>query len=102
MKPSRLMFSGLVCLSCLGVASTVQAQERTKPEPGNQELPKVLYIVPWKKATQGEVIAGRPLVSVLNDEPAPLTREALRRQIQNSSSQATTPRPGASTEPAPR
>ena len=94
----------LLCLSAVGVA---RAEDRVDIDRGaqiigNRELPKVLYIVPWKKATQGEVIAGRPLVSVLNDEPAPLTREALRRQIQNSSSQATTPRPGASTEPAPR
>lgn len=101
MKPFRLVSSALLGLSILGVALTAQAQERTKPEPGNQELPKVLYIVPWKKATQGEVIAGRPLVSVLNDEPAPLTREVLRRQIQYASSQAST-RPGPATEPPSR
>lgn len=93
MKSSRIqgfgpLVWGLVCLGCISGATVAQAQER-KAEPANQELPKVIYIVPWKKAVQGEVSTGRPLVSVLNDEPAPLARDVLRRQIQYSSSQAT-------------
>ena len=33
---------------------------------GNRELPKVLYIVPWKKPLPGD-LAGRPAVSVLDE-----------------------------------
>jgi len=48
---------------------------------GNRELPKVLYIVPWKKPLPGEA-AGRPPVSVLDEALAPVDREVFRRQIQ--------------------
>jgi hypothetical protein len=47
---------------------------------GNRELPKVLYIVPWKKPLPGE-LAGRPLASVLDEALAPLDRDVFRRQV---------------------
>jgi len=47
---------------------------------GNRELPKVLYIVPWKKPTAGG-LAGRPVASVLDEALAPIDREVFRRQI---------------------
>ena len=47
---------------------------------GNRELPKVLYIVPWKKPLPGE-LAGRPLVSVLDEALAPVDRDVFRRQV---------------------
>ena len=37
---------------------------------GNRELPKVLYIVPWKKPLVGDQ-SGRPAVSVLDEALAP-------------------------------
>jgi hypothetical protein len=46
---------------------------------GNRELPKVTYIVPWKKPGAGD-LSGRPLVSVLDEALAPLDREVFRRQ----------------------
>lgn len=48
---------------------------------GNRELPKVLYIVPWKKPLPGE-LAGRPTVSVLDEALAPVDRDVFRRQMQ--------------------
>ena len=48
---------------------------------GNRELPKVLYIVPWKKPTPGD-LSGRPLVSVLDEAMAPVDRDVFRRQVQ--------------------
>jgi hypothetical protein len=48
---------------------------------GNRELPKVLYIVPWKKPLPGD-LAGRPLVSVLDEALAPIDRDVFRRQVQ--------------------
>ena len=47
---------------------------------GNRELPKVTYIVPWKKPGAGD-LTGRPLVSVLDEALAPLDREVFRRQV---------------------
>jgi hypothetical protein len=47
---------------------------------GNRELPKVLYIVPWKKPLPGE-LAGRPVESVLDEALAPVDRDVFRRQV---------------------
>ena len=47
---------------------------------GNRELPKVLYIVPWKKPGPGD-LAGRPLVSVLDEALSPVDRDVFRRQV---------------------
>jgi hypothetical protein len=46
---------------------------------GNRELPKVLYIVPWKKADMGDLI-GRPANSLIDEVLAPVDREVFRRQ----------------------
>lgn len=46
---------------------------------GNRELPKVLYIVPWKRADLGD-LAGRPANSLLDEVLAPIDREVFRRQ----------------------
>ncbi len=46
---------------------------------GNRELPKVLYIVPWKKADLGDFI-GRPANSLLDEVLTPVDREVFRRQ----------------------
>ena len=48
---------------------------------GNRELPKVLYIVPWKKPLPGD-LAGRPAQSVLDEALAPVDRDVFRRQVQ--------------------
>ncbi|NJO12665.1 MAG: hypothetical protein HC872_03455 [Gammaproteobacteria bacterium] len=48
---------------------------------GNRELPKVLYIVPWKKADLGDLI-GRPANSLLDEVLTPVDRDVFRRQTQ--------------------
>ncbi len=47
---------------------------------GNQELPKVLYIVPWKKANPGDLM-GRPANTLLDEVLAPIDREEFIRQV---------------------
>ncbi len=47
---------------------------------GNQELPKVLYIVPWQKSDPGDLI-GRPVNTLLDEVLAPLDREEFVRQV---------------------
>ena len=70
-------------LSCL-VAGSALAQDRADIDRtqiiGNRELPKVLMIVPWKKPLPGD-LAGRPLVSVLDEALAPVDRDVFRRQV---------------------
>lgn len=47
---------------------------------GNQELPTVLYIVPWKKSDPGDLM-GRPANTLLDEVLAPLDRTEFVRQI---------------------
>ena len=72
----------LLALVCIGTA--VQAQDRADIDRtqiiGNRELPKVLYIVPWKKPLPGQ-LSGRPVQSVLDEALAPVDREVFRRQV---------------------
>ena len=46
---------------------------------GNRELPKVLYIVPWKRADLGEVV-GKPVNSLLDEVLQPLDRDVFKRE----------------------
>jgi hypothetical protein len=52
---------------------------------GNRELPKVLYIVPWKKPLPGDLV-GRPVQSLLDEVLAPVDRDVFRRQVRYHSS----------------
>jgi len=47
---------------------------------GNQELPTVLYIVPWQKSDPGDLI-GRPVNTLLDEVLAPIDRAEFVRQI---------------------
>ena len=47
---------------------------------GNRELPKVLVIVPWKKADLGD-LTGKPANSLLNEVLEPVDREVFRREL---------------------
>ena len=69
---------------------------------GNRELPKVLVIVPWKKADLGD-LAGKPLNSLVDDALQPLDRDVFRREIDYHaavSREATGASPGAGSAPA--
>jgi hypothetical protein len=46
---------------------------------GNRELPKVLYIVPWRNAELGDLV-GRPVNSLLDEVLEPVDRDVFRRQ----------------------
>ena len=82
-------------------AATAFAQDRADIDRtqviGNRELPKVLYIVPWKKPPPGE-LSGKPLASVLDDLMTPIDREVFRRHV-NYDQQLAAQKP--STSPSP-
>lgn len=46
---------------------------------GNRELPKVLYIVPWKRADLGDLV-GKPVNSLLDEVLAPVDRDVFKRE----------------------
>lgn len=47
---------------------------------GNQELPKVLYIVPWKKSQLPD-LAEPPFDGLMDDALSPIDRAAFQRQL---------------------
>ena len=55
---------------------TLSATEIT----GNQELPKVLVIVPWQKAEPGDIV-GKPVNTLLDEVLAPIDREEFVRRV---------------------
>ncbi len=97
-----MKFTRLVLASAAGwCAASALAQDRADVDRtqiiGNRELPKVLYIVPWKKPLPGD-LAARPLLSVLDETLSPVDRDVLRRQLQYA---ALTPTPTASASALP-
>ena len=81
MTSARLILaSAAVCCAVSAVAQVRAEVDRTQII-GNRVLPKVLYMVPWKKPLPGD-LAGRPLISVLDEALAPVDRDVFRRQLQ--------------------
>ncbi|MGZ8274447.1 MAG: hypothetical protein ACXWUM_11075 [Burkholderiaceae bacterium] len=67
-------------LAACGVSAQDRADIDRTQIIGNRELPKVLYIVPWKKPAPGD-LSSRPLESVLDEALAPVDRDVFRRQV---------------------
>ncbi len=126
MNASRFLVTGLVMAGTVALASAPAAAQSARAKAdaaaaaaaasaaapdradldksqiiGNRELPKVTYIVPWKKPGAGD-LTGRPLVSVLDEALAPLDRDVFRRQVRyDAQTVARTPAPAAPGAPAP-
>jgi hypothetical protein len=64
-------------------AATSKVQDRLELDStqitGNKELPKVMYVVPWRRPDLGE-FAGKPPNSLLDELLQPVDREVFRRQ----------------------
>jgi hypothetical protein len=90
---NRLLCIALVCTAAPALAQDRADLDRTQIT-GNRELPKVLYIVPWKKPLAGG-LAGKPVASVLDEALAPIDRDVFRRQVDYEGQ--IHPRPTAST-----
>jgi hypothetical protein len=75
-------------------AATAPTQAASRPAPrvmdaldlgttsitGNAELPKVLYIVPWKKSDLGDLV-GRPVNTLLDEVLAPVDPAVFERHL---------------------
>ena len=66
---------------------------------GNRELPKVLYIVPWKRSDLGDLV-GKPANSLLDEVLQPIDRDVfLRENRYYDAVKPDVPRPRAGTVP---
>ncbi len=93
----RPHFRSLAAVLGVAVSFVAFAEDRAEIDRtqiiGNRELPKVLYIVPWKKPLPSE-LSGRPLESVLDEALAPVDRDVFRRQVRyTTAAQAATAAP---------
>ena len=83
----RCRTAAVLLLAAMAAATVAQAQDRADIDRtqiiGNRELPKVLYIVPWKKPLPGQ-LSGRPVHSVLDEALSPVDREVFKRQAEYS------------------
>lgn len=81
MRKLLLQFPLIFAIS--GIAS-VYAQERLEMEgteiTGNKELPKVLYIVPWKSVERFEIEAP-PIISIMDEKLTTIDRASFKRKI---------------------
>jgi hypothetical protein len=103
MKTIRVVRAAAVAAAAITGAAPAFAQDRADIDRtqiiGNRELPKVLYIVPWKKPMPGD-LSGRPLASVLDEALAPIDREVFRRELKyDPTTQARAPATPAATPP---
>jgi len=77
-----LVITILICFTAWVTVAT--AAESTGIEGtsiiGNRELPKVLYIVPWKPAQPGALVV-RPFASLYDQSLEPADREVLLREL---------------------
>jgi hypothetical protein len=71
-------------LVVFAISGTAQAQEKLQMDGtsiiGNKELPKVLYIVPWKSVERFD-IKSPPITSIMDQKLAPIERAAFKRKI---------------------
>jgi hypothetical protein len=74
----------LVLAALAMAANAATAQDRADIDPsrivGNRELPKVLYIVPWKKPLP-DALQGKPPASLVDEVLAPLDRDVHKRRL---------------------
>jgi hypothetical protein len=70
--PAKVPTKGAVRADRLDLETTVVS--------GNRELPKVLYIVPWKKADLGEMPA-QPFNTLLDEVLQPVDRDVFKREV---------------------
>ncbi len=71
----------LILLTCLAIsanAETILELEETEIT-GARELPKVLYIVPWKKTRPDS--SPLPMRSLINEALSPIDVDVFKRQV---------------------
>jgi hypothetical protein len=82
MKKMRKMTTAalLLALATRSAGASDELDLETTTVTGNQELPRVMVIVPWKKSDPGEP-RGKPLGSLLDEALTPVDRAVFRRRL---------------------
>ena len=81
MRPTRsLIFLCAYLWACVGAQAADRADLEGTQITGSRELPKVLYIVPWKQPLPTDLV-GRPAQSLLDEALAPVDRDVFRREV---------------------
>lgn len=96
------LLAAALLLSLTGVHAQDRADIDRTTITGNKELPRVLYIVPWKKPLPGAT-ASRPRTSLLDETLAPVDRDEFRRHLDYRAqlAQTTPPAPPTPSTPVP-
>ena len=69
---------------------------------GDREQPKVMYIVPWKSSSMGD-LAGKPMNSLVDEILAPVDRDVFKREVMYYQAvQSDASQNGASAKPSPQ
>jgi hypothetical protein len=89
MKPIACL---LMLMAALPVSAVDQADLDGTQILGSRELPKVLYIVPWKQPLPTELV-GRPASSLLDEALSPVDREVFQREVTYHAQTQGAPRP---------
>lgn len=71
----------IICMAGMNARAADRADLEGTSIIGSRELPKVTYIVPWKKPLPGDLV-GRPVQSLLDEALAPVDREVFRREVE--------------------
>ncbi len=80
MKYTSLIFAGMLLANNHAICAERIIMQGTAVI-GNQELPKVLYIVPWKKSELPD-LSEPPLESLIDEALKPIDRNVFRRQVE--------------------
>ncbi len=74
----------ILLIAVFSISPALQAVEKLDMDGtrirGNQELPKVLYIVPWKQSEIPD-LSQPPLESLIDEALTPVDREVFQRKI---------------------
>lgn len=81
MNHTRVILVSMIWLIGMNVWAADRADLEGTSIIGSRELPKVTYIVPWKKPLPGDLV-GRPVASLLDEALAPVDRDVFRRQVE--------------------
>ena len=81
MNHTRMILVSMLCLVGMNARAADRADLEGTSIIGSRELPKVTYIIPWKKPLPGDLV-GRPVASLLDEALAPVDREVFRRQVE--------------------
>ena len=75
------VFVLIICITGMNAWAADRADLEGTSIIGSRELPKVTYIVPWKKPLPGDLV-GRPVASLLDEALAPVDRDVFRREVE--------------------